>query len=88
MKPRAKIDTPQQLGHALAQGRLMAGLSQRDLAKGLGIEQKWVCEMEQGKPGLLTQRLFAILKTTGMHLYAEFDSLPDPDADSRENSHA
>jgi transcriptional regulator with XRE-family HTH domain len=77
MRPRAKIETPRQLGHALSQGRQMAGLSQRKLAKLLGIEQKWVWEMEQGKPGLLTERLFAILQTTGMHLYAEFDALPD-----------
>jgi transcriptional regulator with XRE-family HTH domain len=76
MKPRARINNPQELGHALAQGRLMLGLSQRDLAKELGIEQKWVWEMEQGKPGLLTQRLFAMLKVNGMHLYAEYDALP------------
>jgi transcriptional regulator with XRE-family HTH domain len=92
MKPRAIIENPQQLGHALAQGRLMSGLSQRELAKELGIEQKWVWEMEQGKPGLLTQRLFAMLRVNGMHLYAEYDALPETGTPkdaigTEENSH-
>ena len=39
----------------------------------LGISQKWVWEMEQGKPGLLTDRLFAILEKTGITLMAEFE---------------
>jgi transcriptional regulator with XRE-family HTH domain len=77
MRPRAAINTPAQLGRALQQGRLMVGLSQRDLAKALGIGQKWLWEMEQGKPGLLTERLFEIMKATGIHLYAEFDALPE-----------
>jgi transcriptional regulator with XRE-family HTH domain len=91
MRPRAIINTPAQLGRALQQGRLMAGLSQRALAKELGIGQKWIWEMEQGKPGIITDRLFAMLKTTGVHLYAEFDALPgNPDLASStaaENPH-
>ena len=58
----------------IQQSRLQRGLSQRDLAKMLGISQKWVWEMEQGKPGLLLGRLFMILEKTGVTLSAEFET--------------
>jgi len=48
-------------------------LSQRDIAAMLGISQKWVWEMEQGKPGILLDRLFKMLSTTGIVLYAKFE---------------
>jgi transcriptional regulator with XRE-family HTH domain len=66
------------LGFALQQGRLVRGTSQRQLADQLGIGQKWVWEMEKGKPGLLMERLFAMLDATGVRLWAEIDeSAPD-----------
>jgi transcriptional regulator with XRE-family HTH domain len=55
----------------LQQGRLLHGLGQRQLAEQLGLGQKYVWEMEQGKPGLLTDRLFAMLRATGVRLYVE-----------------
>ncbi len=73
---RGEIPTPEALGLMLQQGRLLRGMSQRDLADQLGIGQKWVWEMESGKPGLFTERLFEMLRATGVHLYAEVD-LPD-----------
>ena len=62
------------LGQVIQQSRLRQGLSQRDLAGMLGISQKWVWEMEQGKPGILMERLFMILEKTGVTLAAEFDA--------------
>lgn len=76
---RGEIPTPESLGRMLQQGRLLRGMSQRDLADRLGVGQKWVWEMESGKPGLFTERLFATLRATGVHLYAELD-VPDDDA--------
>ncbi len=73
---RGEIPTPEALGLMLQQGRLLRGMSQRELADQLGIGQKWVWEMESGKPGLFTERLFEMLRATGVHLYAEVD-LPD-----------
>jgi len=52
---------------------MQQGFSQRDLAQMLGISQKWVWEMEQGKPGILMDRLFLILEKTGITLSAEFE---------------
>lgn len=76
---RGEIPTPEALGRMLQQGRLLRGMSQRDLADHLGVGQKWVWEMESGKPGLFTRRLFETLRATGVHLYAELD-LPEDDA--------
>ncbi len=76
---RAEIATPEALGLVLQQGRLLQGMSQRQLADHLGIGQKWVWEMESGKPGLFTERLFAMLRATGVHLYADVE-VPGEDA--------
>lgn len=61
------------LGQIIQQSRLQQGLSQRDLAGKLGASQKWVWEMEQGKPGILMERLFKTLEATGITLYAKFE---------------
>lgn len=74
MKIKAVIKNPYTLGQVIQQSRMQRGVSQRELAKTLGISQKWIWEMEQGKPGLLTERLFAILKETGIALSAEFET--------------
>ena len=68
-----KIRNSFTLGQVIQQSRLQQGFSQRDLAKMLGISQKWVWEMEQGKPGLLMDRLFMVLEKTGVSLSAEFE---------------
>lgn len=77
---RGEVRDPEALGRMLAQGRALRGKSQRDLAKELGISQKWVWEMENGKPGLLTDRLFKMLRVTGCHMYVELD---EPDGAGR-----
>ena len=73
MKITTKIKDPFTLGQVLQQSRMQQGISQRELAKALGINQKWIWEMEQGKPGLLMDRLFAILEKTGITILAEFE---------------
>jgi len=71
---KTRIKDPYTLGQVLQQSRLAQGLSQRGLAAKLGVSQKWVWEMEQGKPGLLMDRLFGILDLTGVTLSAEFET--------------
>jgi len=73
MKITTKIKDPFTLGQIIQQARMQQGLSQRALAKKLGISQRWVWEMEQGKPGILTDRLFNILDATKISLLAEFE---------------
>jgi transcriptional regulator with XRE-family HTH domain len=76
MRLKTKIDDPYKLGQVLQQGRLLRGVSQREMAKRLGTGQKWVWQMEQGKPGLLMERLFQMLDETGVTLFAEFETAP------------
>lgn len=78
MAVRGQVRNAEALGRMLQQGRMLQGMSQRQLADQLGIGQKWVWEMEQGKPGLLTDRLFEMLRATGVRLYAEIDEPTDP----------
>jgi len=74
MALRGRVRNAATLGLMLQQGRLARGLSQRELAAELGLTQRWVSEMEAGKPGKLTDRLFAMLEATGVRLYAEIDA--------------
>jgi len=74
MKISTKIKNPYILGQVIQQSRMQQEISQRELAKMLGVSQKYIWEMEQGKPGLLMERLFAILKITGITLTAEFET--------------
>ena len=73
MKISTTIKNSYTLGQVIQQSRLQQGISQRELAKLLGINQRWVWEMEQGKPGVLMDRLFRILEKTGITLSAEFE---------------
>ena len=67
-----KVRNSYTLGQVIQQSRLQQGFSQRALADMIGVSQKWVWEMEQGKPGILMDRLFKILDKTGVTLSAEF----------------
>jgi len=73
MKLTTKIKDPFTLGQILQQNRLQQGLSQRELAKELDTTQKWIWEMEQGKPGILMERLFKMLDAVEVELFAEFE---------------
>lgn len=73
-----KVTSPAQLGDAIRQGREIQGWSQRELARRLGVTQKWLWELEQGKPGLLMERLFAALREVDVTLKAQFE---DPSYD-------
>ena len=73
MALRGEIKNAQTLGRMLQQGRLLRGLSQRQLADELGISQRYVWEMESGNPTIFTDRLFQVMRATGMHLHVEID---------------
>lgn len=48
--------------------RRRAGLSQRDLAARLGVSQRYLYELETGKPKVLNAQLFAVLDKLGIEL--------------------
>ena len=65
-----KVTSAESLGRILQQARLLAGLSQRELARRLGTTQKYIWELEAGKPSIVMDRLFAAMRETGMELTA------------------
>jgi HTH-type transcriptional regulator / antitoxin HipB len=65
-----KVTSAESLGRILQQARLLSGLSQRQLAERLGTTQRYVWELEAGKPSIVMDRLFAAMRETGMELTA------------------
>ena len=67
----ARVHTPLELGSALREFRSRSGLSQRQLAAELGVSQRYIWELEQGKPGKVTDRLFAVLRLLQVRMTLE-----------------
>lgn len=70
---RADVTDAVTLGIVLQQARMAAGQTQRQFADELGISQRYVWEMESGKPSLYSDRLFRALRALDVRLTAEFD---------------
>ncbi|GAB3915062.1 hypothetical protein GCM10011575_46620 [Microlunatus endophyticus] len=64
------VTSAESLGRILQQARMLAGLSQRDLAQRIGASQRYIWEIESGKPSIFTERLFSYMRETGMTLTA------------------
>jgi transcriptional regulator with XRE-family HTH domain len=79
MTLRGPVPTPQALGRLLQQARLARGLTQQQVAHELGISQRYVWELEAGKPSLVMSRLFDYMRLTGMTLGAEIPEGSDDD---------
>jgi transcriptional regulator with XRE-family HTH domain len=74
-----KVTSAESLGLFLQQARLLSGLSQRELARRLGTTQKYIWELEAGKPSIVMDRLFAAMRATGMELTATITPPGDSD---------
>ncbi|MFE3542469.1 helix-turn-helix domain-containing protein [Nocardia sp. NPDC059177] len=68
-----KVTSGESLGRILQQARLLSGLSQRELAERLGTTQRYIWEIESGKPSIYVDRLFAVMRETGMELTATIE---------------
>ncbi|MCS5718284.1 helix-turn-helix domain-containing protein [Herbiconiux sp. CPCC 205763] len=68
---RATIASPQDLGRVVQRLRARHGLSQRELAQRLGTSQRYVYELEAGKPKTADARYFRLLGLLGIQLTAE-----------------
>ena len=60
-----KVTSPESLGRILQQARLVNGWSQRELAARIGTTQRYIWEIEAGKPSIFVERLFALMRETG-----------------------
>ncbi len=70
MEFTGKVTSAESLGRILQQARLLNGLSQRELAERMGTTQRYIWEMEAGKPSIFMERLFAMMRETGVELSA------------------
>src|SRR3984885_10797870 len=81
-----KVTSAESLGRILQQARRLSALSQRELARRLGTTQKYVWELEAGKPSIVMDRLFAAMRETGMELTATITPRDRPAQGSPETS--
>jgi len=69
-----KVTSAESLGRSLQQARLLRGLSQRELAERLGTTQRYIWEIEAGKPSIFMERLFAMMREVDVELSATIRS--------------
>ncbi len=62
------ITRPSDLGIAVRAVRISAGMTQRELAEVLGVQQRWLSELESGHPKVANDKLFGGLAQLGITL--------------------
>ncbi len=67
------IDSPAELGRVVRGICKSQGLSQRKLAAQLGVGQRWLHELEVGRPKRIDEHYVAVLAAIGVRLVAEVD---------------
>ncbi len=68
---RAHIDDPGDLGFLIRRIREQHGLTQRELAFRLAISQRYLSELESGKPKRIDEHYLSVLSALGIALTAE-----------------
>lgn len=68
---RALIEKPGDIGRFVHRIRTEAGLTQRQLADALGSSQRYVSELEAGKPKRIDAHYFDVLRKLGITLTLE-----------------
>lgn len=86
MVARGEVNSPAALGRMLQQGRLVSGLTQRELAERLHTDQKYVWSLEAGKESIILERIFEIMRQTGLRMYMEIDT-PAPGVNLAADNH-
>lgn len=78
MTARGEVRSAEALGRMLQQGRLVSGLTQRDLAERIDTDQKYVWALESGKNSIVLERIFEIMRETGIRMYMEVNGSAEP----------
>jgi HTH-type transcriptional regulator / antitoxin HipB len=68
---RALIERPEDLGRFIQRIRSDANLTQQQLAAMLGTNQRYISELEAGKPKRIDHRYFELLRKLGITLTVE-----------------
>lgn len=66
--PWATVNSAAELGSFLRHVRERRDLSQDALADELGIDRRYLYQIESGAPTLYTRRLFALLRALDVHM--------------------
>ena len=72
---RAQIGSAEDMGRVVRYVRERHGLTQRDLAAELGVTQRWLSELEQGRGKQLNARYFEVLSMMGIQLMGEIEDV-------------
>ena len=67
---RAEVRSPEDLGRLVRRLREANHLTQRELAARLGTSQRYIYELENGKPKTADRRYFELLTLLGITLTA------------------
>jgi y4mF family transcriptional regulator len=62
------ISTSLEFGARLARARRALGLTQRDLALAIGVGERFIVDLERGKPTAQLDKALAAAKAAGMRL--------------------
>lgn len=65
------VRSPERLGEVIARIRREAGLTQAELADELGLDRRYLYEIESGRPNLYARRLFEVLDLLGATVLIE-----------------
>ena len=87
MAARGEVTNVDALGRMLQQARLVSGLTQRELADRVDTDQKYIWTLESGKSSIILERIFAIMRETGVRMYMEIDGpQAEPAGDTSDDS--
>ena len=65
---KMKIDSPSDLGKAVRAARRAAGVRQQDLAGVAGVGERFIVELEAGKPGIQLGKALQVIAALGHRL--------------------
>lgn len=77
MAARGEVKSVGALDRMLQQGRLVSEMTQRELADRLETDQKYIWALESGKSTITLERIFEIMRETGVRMYMEIDFPPE-----------
>ena len=74
---KTSIDTAEEFGRRIAEARRALNLTQRDLALAIGTGERFIVELERGKPTAQLGKALAAAKAVGIRL-ADTSPLRNP----------
>lgn len=63
---RASVHNPRDLGRVIRRVREQHSLTQRELADRLSVSQRYLSELENGRPRIADERYFDLLRLLGL----------------------